>query len=130
MDGTLVCFNKSKNEISYASAHSAPALVNGKLQEMATDAMPVGMGEKKDSFTHQTITLESNNILYLYTDGFADQFGGPKGKKFKKKKLNELLASISILPMEDQKKILDQSFKEWQGDLEQVDDLLIIGIKL
>ncbi|MEK6614942.1 MAG: histidine kinase, partial [Bacteroidota bacterium] len=69
-------------------------------------------------------------ILYLHTDGFADQFGGSKGKKFKYKQLNEKLLAISHLSMEEQKAELDKTFVEWKGNLEQVDDVLIIGIKI
>ena len=69
-------------------------------------------------------------MLYLYTDGFADQFGGPKGKKFKYKPLNELLLVNSIKPMPEQKELLLLSLNTWQGDLEQVDDICVIGIKL
>ncbi len=69
-------------------------------------------------------------MLYLYTDGYADQFGGPKGKKFKYKKLNELLVSISEKPTTEQKEILNAQLQEWKGELEQVDDILVIGIRV
>ena len=104
--------------------------MNGTLQELPFDNMPVGAGERKNSFSLETISFQSNNILYLYTDGFADQFGGPKGKKFKYKQLNEKLSSISDNSLGEQKRILENSFDEWKGDLEQVDDVLIIGIKI
>src|ERR1035437_1840645 len=130
MDGILVCFDKSKKEISYAGANNAPMLMNEALQELPTDNMPVGLGEKKDSFTHQTISFQSGNILYLYTDGFADQFGGPKGKKFKYKPLNEKLSAISNQPLAKQKEELEKTFIDWKGNLEQVDDVLVIGIKI
>ena len=130
MDGILLCFNKSKNEIYYAGANNAPYLMNGTLQELPTDNMPVGSGDKTDSFSHQIVPHQSGNVLYLYTDGYADQFGGSKGKKFKYKQLNELLASVSNKPMDEQKNILDKTFENWRGDLEQVDDVLLIGIKL
>jgi serine phosphatase RsbU (regulator of sigma subunit) len=68
--------------------------------------------------------------LYLYTDGFADQFGGPKGKKYKGKSLNNHLLSIHQLPMNEQQAQLNQRFEEWRGDLEQVDDVCVIGLKL
>lgn len=69
-------------------------------------------------------------MLYLYTDGYADQFGGPKGKKFKYKQLNELLLSISSKSMQEQQDILQQRFEAWRNNLEQVDDVAVIGIKL
>jgi len=92
--------------------------------------MPVGKGMKTDSFhTHQYHKVE-NDKLYIYTDGFADQFGGPKGKKFMYKKLNELLKNVSNKPIQDQAIELNSNLKAWQGDLEQVDDILIVGIKV
>jgi serine phosphatase RsbU (regulator of sigma subunit) len=68
--------------------------------------------------------------LYLYTDGFADQFGGPKGKKFKYKTLNELLLFNYNKTLLEQKEILEESFKDWRGDIEQVDDVCVIGIRI
>jgi len=130
MDGILVCFDRNNKSISYAGANNAPYLKNGTLQELSTDNMPVGLGEKKDSFTHNTISFQTGNILYLYTDGFADQFGGPKGKKFKYKPLNEILTSISGMQMEEQRNTLEHTFVNWKGSLEQVDDVLVIGVRL
>jgi serine phosphatase RsbU (regulator of sigma subunit) len=68
--------------------------------------------------------------LYLYTDGFADQFGGTKGKKFKYKTLNELLLFNYNKTLLEQKEILEESFKDWRGDIEQVDDVCVIGIRI
>lgn len=130
MDGILVCFDKEKKQITYSSANNPPLLMNGALMELPSDNMPVGAGERSDSFTNEAISFQSGNNLYLYTDGYADQFGGPKGKKFKYRQLNELLASISDKPFAEQKKILESSFDAWRGGLEQVDDVLVIGVKL
>lgn len=68
--------------------------------------------------------------MYLYTDGFADQFGGTKGKKFKYKTLNELLLFNYNKTLLEQKEILEESFKDWRGDIEQVDDVCVIGIRI
>ena len=134
MDGILVCIDKNSNTVSYAGANNAPYLMNTSLQELATDSMPVGLREKTDSFNHFVIPLQPSSInhqtLYLYTDGFADQFGGSKGKKFKYKQLNEKLLAISAQPLAEQKDILEKTFEDWKGNLEQVDDVLVIGIKL
>ena len=92
--------------------------------------MPVGKGEKIDSFKSHAIKLHAGDTLYLYTDGYADQFGGPKGKKFKYKQLNDLLMSINHKTMTEQKKQLDATIESWKDNLEQVDDILIIGIKI
>ena len=92
--------------------------------------MPVGKGEKNEPFTTHTIQANAGDLLYLYTDGYADQFGGPKGKKFKYKALNELLFSIKEYSMENQQEVLNTTLQNWKGNLEQVDDILIIGIKI
>ena len=92
--------------------------------------MPVGIqhGEQKP-FTIQNVKLAKGDCIYMFTDGYADQFGGPKGKKFKYKALQELVLSISHKPMVEQKQILDTTIEQWRGDLEQVDDILMIGIR-
>jgi serine phosphatase RsbU (regulator of sigma subunit) len=137
MDGILICvdssvsnFNESK-KITYAAANNEPILIrNNEVMELPKDRMPVGKGEKNELFKLHTIDLKSGDILYLYTDGFADQFGGPKGKKFKYKPLNQLLVSMQEDSLSKQKNDLETTFNNWKGELEQVDDVLIIGIKI
>lgn len=81
-------------------------------------------------FTNHIINLEKGNSIYLFTDGFADQFGGPKGKKFKYSKLKELLISINTLSMDEQKEILHSEFEGWKTNLEQTDDVCVIGVRV
>jgi serine phosphatase RsbU (regulator of sigma subunit) len=69
-------------------------------------------------------------MLYLFTDGYADQFGGPKGKKFKYRQLQQLIVANAKLKMEEQKKVLENTLESWKGNLEQVDDILVIGIRI
>ena len=131
MDAILICIDKTDNSISYAAANNEPILIReDKVIELPKDKMPVGKGERSDSFTLQTIDLKKGDVLYLYTDGFADQFGGPRGKKYKYKQLNELLLANCSKQPELQLEILSRNFIEWKGDLEQVDDVCIIGIRL
>ncbi len=92
--------------------------------------MPIGKGEKEEAFALHTINYKKGDILYLYTDGFADQFGGPKGKKFKYKQLNELLLNHANEPMEQQLERLSTAINNWKGKLEQIDDICVMGIKL
>jgi serine phosphatase RsbU (regulator of sigma subunit) len=92
--------------------------------------MPVGKGERMESFKLQSLSLQEGDVLYLYTDGYADQFGGPKGKKFKYKQLNDLLLANSKKSMNDQSNLLVNEFDKWKGNLEQVDDVCVIGIRI
>ena len=131
MDGILLCIDKSTNEITYSAANNEPILIsNNQILELPKDKMPVGKGEKTDSFKTNGIMANKGDTLYLYTDGYADQFGGPKGKKFKYKQLNTLLIEINSKTMAEQNIHLDNTIENWKGNLEQVDDILIIGIKL
>jgi serine phosphatase RsbU (regulator of sigma subunit) len=131
MDAILVCFDKINKTITYAAANNQPILVRGnELILLPKDKMPVGKGENTKSFTLHTIDLQEKDTLYLYTDGYADQFGGEKGKKFKSKKLQDLLVSIANQPMEIQKQKLNDSFDNWKGNLEQVDDVCMLGIRV
>ncbi len=130
-DGILMCFDNANNTISYAAANNAPVLVrDGSYAELEADRMPVGIGERKENFSLFTIEAKAGDQLYLYTDGFADQFGGPRGKKFKYKPLNEMLQNNSKMELEVQHAKLKTAFYDWKGDLEQVDDVCIIGIRL
>jgi serine phosphatase RsbU (regulator of sigma subunit) len=131
MDGILLCMDKTTNEITYSAANNSPVLIrHNQVIELPKDKMPVGKGEKTDSFKLHTFDFQKDDVLYLYTDGYADQFGGQKGKKFKYKPLNELLTINSTLALKEQSTNLNQHFSEWKGDLEQVDDVLVLGIKL
>ncbi len=133
MNGILICINKTTQQITYAAANNAPILVikaNNELHELPKDKMPVGKGESIKSFTNHSINTNSGDILYLYTDGMPDQFGGPKGKKFMQKQLKQLLVSIAHLPMPQQQQCLANALSTWQGTLEQVDDVLVIGVRV
>ncbi len=131
MDGILLCVDKKTNAMEYCAANNEPILIhNNSILELPKDKMPVGKGERSEEFKLYSIDLKPGDTLYLYTDGFADQFGGAKGKKFKYKQLNELLLSLNAVPLNEQKQILEQTFKSWKGNLEQVDDVLIAGIKI
>jgi len=138
MDAILLCIESpsplerdGRVRLTYSAANNEPILITkSNIIELSKDKMPVGKGEKTDSFTLFDIDAQTGDTLYLYTDGYADQFGGEKGKKFKYRTLNELLAKISKEEMPVQLRTLVQSFNDWKGALEQVDDVLIIGIKI
>lgn len=130
-DGILVCFDKRDKSISYSAANNSPILVRDhQLVVLPYDRMPVGIGEKKEKFNLYNIEAEHGDMLYLYTDGFADQFGGPRGKKFMYRQLNELLITNRDKPLQEQQVLLKSAFENWKGHLEQVDDVCVIGIKI
>ena len=137
-DGVLLCFNKLQNTITYAAANNSPIVISKPtnnlddviITHLPYDKMPVGKGERIDNFKLNTIDISSNQFLYLYTDGYPDQFGGPNGKKFKSKQLDELLLANYTLPLTQQSDLLNNQLENWKGNLEQVDDVCVIGIKL
>jgi serine phosphatase RsbU (regulator of sigma subunit) len=130
-DGILLCINTKTKEITYSAANNKPLLVSGaEMKQLETDKMPVGKSVKEGVFRLFNLTMKASETLYLYTDGYADQFGGPRGKKFKLNELNKLLQSITHLSMTEQKLMLKKHFDLWKGDLEQVDDVLLFGIKV
>jgi len=129
MDGALVCVEG--NKITYAAAYNAPVLIRNKeLIELEADKIPVGKGERSLSFRSFEFEMQKDDVLFVFTDGYADQFGGPRGKKFKYKQLQELLLKNYKLSMKEQKGILDEVLEQWKGDLEQVDDVLVVGLSV
>jgi serine phosphatase RsbU (regulator of sigma subunit) len=132
MDCSLICFDFPNYKFSYAAANNPIWVVReNEIIELSPDKMPVGKNDKDQiSFTNHDFQLQKNDIIYTLTDGMPDQFGGPKGKKFMYKQLKELLISISNLPMKIQEKKLNNALDKWRGDLEQVDDICVIGIKI
>lgn len=142
MDISLLCFNKKTKHISWSGAHNqlwyirsnenAVTVVTEPVEviEVKADKQPIGKSDHRKDFTTHHINYQEGIIFYLMTDGYPDQFGGPKGKKFKYKQLEELLLSNSTKGLNEQKEILSREFENWKGELEQVDDVTIIGIKL
>ncbi len=132
MDAVLCCFDLDKMELRFAAANNPVWILrDGKLTIYKGDKMPVGKYHNETApFSLQTVPLKKGDIVYTTTDGYPDQFGGSKGKKFKYKQLEEKIQSIASLPLTEQKQILDQTFTAWKGNLEQVDDVTIIGIRV
>ncbi len=136
MDMTICVIDKEQMTLQYAAANHAFYIVrkkesNFELDEYRGDKQPVGIfGSDLKPFKQHSIELKPNDIIYTFTDGFADQFGGPKGKKFKYKQLKELLLSIQHLDLTAQEDIVKQQFTNWKGNLEQVDDVCLIGIRV
>lgn len=130
MDAVLICYDRSKKRLDYSAANNAPVLIrDGALQVLPKDKMPVGQGEKNESFTLHSIELQEGDQVYLFTDGFADQFGGPSGKKFKLKQFEALLLANQKESTGRQKELIETAFLNWKGGLEQVDDVCVTGIR-
>ncbi|MBN8694653.1 MAG: tetratricopeptide repeat protein [Bacteroidetes bacterium] len=130
MDGVLLCIDKQNKKITYAAANNAPVFIShNSLKELDKDKMPVGKGIVEKPFTLYSLNYNEGDTLYIYTDGYADQFGGPKGKKFKYRQLNDMLLNLHTQSVSEQKNELEKTIASWKGELEQVDDLCIMGIK-
>lgn len=132
MDCILCAFDFKANKLKYACANNSFYLVrNGEVIVSETNKMPVGKSHDDTiPFTKHELSLQKGDTLYLITDGYADQFGGPKGKKFKYKQLQEEILKASILSTSEQKEKLSKVFEDWKGALEQVDDVCIVGLKV
>lgn len=130
-DGILLCINFTTNKITYAGANNNPLLIqNNELIHLPTNKMPVGKGIKTEAFDTFEINCNKGDSIYLFTDGYPDQFGGPKGKKFKYKQFEDLLLENHTFSLSTQKEKLNAAFEDWRGNLEQVDDVCVVGIKV
>ena len=130
MDASLIAWDK-KSTLEVAAAYSPVLIIRkGEIQELKPDRQPVGFhtGEQKP-FTHHEVKLEKGDTGYLFSDGYPDQFGGKKDKKFMMKNFKKLLLSIQDKTMNEQKTVLETTMAEWKGDTEQVDDILVMGVR-
>jgi serine phosphatase RsbU (regulator of sigma subunit) len=98
--------------------------------ETKANKQPIGQFDNPEPYTTHSFDLEQGDSIYIFSDGYVDQFGGEKGKKFKSKAFRELLLSIQDKPMEEQKTIIDEAFETWRGNLEQIDDVCVIGVQV
>ena len=138
MDASLISFDFANNKFTFAAANNpiwvarvSAGSATYELIELKPDKMPVGKHDKDfQPFTQHQFELQKGDVVYTLTDGLPDQFGGPKGKKFMYKQLKELLVTIATEPMETQKQILTDALNTWKGDLEQVDDVCLIGVRV
>lgn len=131
MEISLCSVNLEKKRISYAGAMMKLIMVrNGVLTEIKGDRHSISRNTSYEAaFTNHTVNFEPGDTFYIFTDGYCDQFGGDKQKKFMFKRFEKLLTEINPLTMRQQKSTLEQTYKDWKGELEQVDDILIIGFK-
>ena len=132
MDITMIRLDESTNTLTYASANNTFYIMRANdLIEHKPDKMPVGYyNGVPRPFTQHTVSLEKGDIIYTFTDGYADQFGGNKNKKFTYKQLKDLIASIYSKPIDEQKTIIESTFEQWRGNYQQVDDICMIAVKV
>ncbi len=131
MDMALCVINTKNNSIRFSGAFNPLFyLSNGKITEIKADRMPVAKYDQMLPFSVKKIKPQKGDIVYMFSDGYQDQFGGPKKKKFMKAKFKKLLEEIHRKPLKQQKEILNQTIEKWKGDEPQIDDIVVIGIKI
>ena len=133
MDISLCSYNPETRLLQYAGAFNPLYIVRqGQLSQVKADKSPIGVNVDGivDTYTNHEIPMLPGDMVYLFSDGYADQFGGPDGKKYKYNKLRDLLVRISAKSVDEQETTLRGEFNYWRGDLEQVDDVLIIGMRV
>jgi serine phosphatase RsbU (regulator of sigma subunit) len=132
MDMSLLIFDFDKNELEFAGANNPMYVIrNNELIELEADKMPVGIysGDGRN-FNRKEFKIEKSDRFYAFSDGYIDQFGGTQNKKFLRKNFTELLLKIHQKPMTEQKDILEKTVESWRGNLEQVDDILVLGVQI
>ena len=148
MDMSIICINHNENKLQFAGANNPIYIVKSEklkvkseisvversreiyLLEVKPDKMPIAIYERMDSFTVQEFSIEKGDCIYLFSDGFADQFGEKSGKKFKYQPFKNLLLENVEKSMTEQKSILNSAFSDWKGKAEQVDDVLVVGVRV
>ena len=118
-------------KLQYAGAYNPLWIIrNGDIIETKANKQPIGQFDKPEPYTTHSFDLEKGDAIYIFSDGYVDQFGGERGKKFKAKAFRELLLSIQDKTMEEQKITINETFETWRGELEQIDDVCVIGVKV
>ncbi len=133
MDLALCCFHKDKSKIEYSGAFRPLIHVrDNELIEVKADKFPIGGGDDYGSevFSNQEINTQPGDVFYMFSDGYPDQFGGEKGKKFMNKRFKNQIIDNHTLPMQDQAKMFMDLFDAWKGEHEQVDDVCVIGVRV
>jgi serine phosphatase RsbU (regulator of sigma subunit) len=132
MDIALCSYDQKTNLFQFSGAFNSIYIIrsDNMLEEIKGDKMPIGIHVKEDSYINHIININKGDSIYLMSDGYQDQFGGPKKKKFLSKQLKELLLSIHTNPMPEQKEILNLSFENWKGENKQTDDVTIFGMRI
>jgi serine phosphatase RsbU (regulator of sigma subunit)/lipopolysaccharide biosynthesis regulator YciM len=131
MEMALFIYDLESGRLEFSGARRPLYYIrDGQMSELSADKMPLGIYEEGEStFTNKELEIKKDDIVYLFSDGYVDQLGGPDRKTFKTKKFKDMLLGNCHLPMNEQKELLDIALEEWRGNVEQIDDILVIGIK-
>ena len=133
MDIALICIDFENKQIEYAGAHNPLIIVRrNKIININADKKPIGyfVFNRSNDFENHTFKFHKNDKFYIFSDGFADQFGGPKDKKYSYKRLMEIILANSKLNFDEQKEELEKSYLDWKGDEDQIDDILVLGFTI
>ena len=132
MDISLCVYNPKTKTLQWSGANNPLWIIqNGELLETKADKQPIGMNDNNKPFTNHTFILNNEETLYLFTDGFADQFGGATGqKKLTKKRFKDLILSIQNKSLMEQGIVLNEFIEDYRKEVEQIDDILVMGIKV
>jgi len=133
MDMSMLSIDYATNKVQFAAANNPLYIIrNSEVIQYKADKFPIGYNifDEPKKYTTQTIDVQKGDILYIFSDGYADQFGGPKGKKLMAGKFREILIEASKLPISKQKEFLNNTIEDWKGSHEQVDDMLVIGVSI
>lgn len=131
MDMALCVFDPDSFKLQFAGGYNPLMLIrNGELVKYQADPMPIGIGSiPNQKFTRHEINILEGDQIYLYSDGYEDQFGGDHDKKFSRQRFRQLLQDIHTLSMQEQKSHLEKSLDEWMNGREQIDDITVMGIR-
>jgi serine phosphatase RsbU (regulator of sigma subunit) len=131
MDASLCALNIETGELQWAGANNPLWIIrNGELLETKADKQPIGKMDNRKPFMNHEMELQKGDTIYLFTDGYADQFGGSYNKKYSKKAFRELVVTINNLTLIEQREALYNAHILWRGANEQVDDICIIGVRI
>ena len=130
MDMVMLIYDRTTRKMEFSGANNPMYIIrDGEMIEYKGNNMPVAFYDNMTDFTRHTIQMKQGDRVYLFSDGFPDQFGGPNGKKFMYKAFKTLLLEVHERPMEEQERILKMVFDEWKGNLDQIDDVLVMGLR-
>jgi serine phosphatase RsbU (regulator of sigma subunit)/CheY-like chemotaxis protein len=131
MEISLCIFDIENKTLQFAGAHNPVYIIrNNEILKLDADKMPIGISANQNPFTYKEFELKHGDMLYLFSDGYYDQFGGPQGTKFFSGNFRKLLVEINQLPITEQKNRIENNIVQWKGEREQVDDMMVIGIRL